>query len=282
VRMFSGLATGKISGPNTRKAGAGCGGPEFGSAETVPVAEVVDREGGVRDAARNSTGIEAGLVPTSASGGGGGPETGDTVEPPQYAPGPTPPVRLLVIGDRLFTDTLLANRLRKALGPDNVVSIQTTSLPLPSDVRFLRWIEARLSRNRLRTGKEDWGRFVIRDDAEEAASRAETGLGWRRYMPFRRQWVDAPELGWRVGTWTPWGVIRGLWSGLSRIGRGVKKGSRWTWTRGSLWVRAKREARRVEEAAAAARLVELPEAASSVAIAGGAASKVANVAASIK
>jgi phosphatidylglycerophosphatase GEP4 len=187
------------------------------------------------------------------------------------------PLRILVIGDRLFTDTLLANRLRATLGPENVVSIHTTLLPQPADVRFLRWLESRLSRNRLREGREDWGRYVLRNNAEEAEAKAEAGLGWRRYIPFRREWVGAPELGWRMGTWSFWGVVRGFSRGMRRIGRGVGKGVRWVWVRGAGWVSLKREARRAEVAAAAARLIEVGGE-PAVATAGGAGSKIANVA----
>lgn len=50
------------------------------------------------------------------------------------------PLRVLVVGDRKFTDVLLARRL--ALYPDVVtLSIQNTAIPQPKDVRFLRRFE---------------------------------------------------------------------------------------------------------------------------------------------
>ena len=58
------------------------------------------------------------------------------------------PLRILVVGDRLFTDTLLAHRLSVTLPKPtdslpSVLSIHTTTLPQSNDVRFLRWVEER-------------------------------------------------------------------------------------------------------------------------------------------
>lgn len=69
-------------------------------------------------------------------------------------------LRILVIGDRLFTDTLLAHRLSLLLptanpSEPNIISIHTTSLPQPNDVRFLRWLEETLSRGKIKTGPND-------------------------------------------------------------------------------------------------------------------------------
>ena len=81
--------------------------------------------------------------------------------------------KILVIGDRLFTDIVLADRLSRLL-PYNppsssaslasaipsVLSIYTTSLPQPNDVRPLRWLESTLSRGQVKSGSTDWSRFV--------------------------------------------------------------------------------------------------------------------------
>ncbi|WRT64103.1 uncharacterized protein IL334_001032 [Kwoniella shivajii] len=82
-------------------------------------------------------------------------------------------LRLLVIGDRLFTDTLLAHRLSLHLPKPkptttstdlpSVLSIYTTSLPQPKDVRPLRWLEERLSSSKT---KGDYTRFILRENED--------------------------------------------------------------------------------------------------------------------
>jgi hypothetical protein len=57
---------------------------------------------------------------------------------------PDAPLRILVIGDRKFTDTLQARELDTYLGASpfpSTLSIQTTNLPQPADVRILRRLE---------------------------------------------------------------------------------------------------------------------------------------------
>jgi hypothetical protein len=107
-----------------------------------------------------------------------------TTEPPTPYRTPLANPRLLVIGDRLATDVLLARRLAKyyrhSPATPTVLSIVTTSLFQKSDVRILRWME------------ESWLRLGL------ALSRRFT----RRYSPSEyeatmRKWilpysVDAP------------------------------------------------------------------------------------------
>lgn len=85
------------------------------------------------------------------------------------------PLRILVVGDRLATDVLLARRLARSLPvpPKSaipaVLSVVTTTLFEARDVRPLRWLESRWLRlARQRPGslarddhREDWGRYVL-------------------------------------------------------------------------------------------------------------------------
>lgn len=75
------------------------------------------------------------------------------------------PLRILVVGDRQFTDSLLAHRLslhfpKPDLDSPRVISIHTTLLPNPSDVRALRWLENFLSSG-IRRSQVDWGRYIL-------------------------------------------------------------------------------------------------------------------------
>lgn len=159
-------------------------------------------------------------------------------------------LRILVIGDRLFTDTLLANRLAKLLASPtiskskkgessppsppipspsssqssssavpSVISIHTTLLPQPKDVRLLRWLEHRLSKGRIRTGTTDWGRYIL-DPTPLAPVPAP--LTWQeRLNPFR----NTPPLTFHPRSWRPAPLAVGLGRGLywvsSRLGRGL-------------------------------------------------------------
>ncbi|WWD09376.1 hypothetical protein V865_007499 [Kwoniella europaea PYCC6329] len=84
-------------------------------------------------------------------------------------------LKILVIGDRLFTDTLLSHRLslhlpkRKEEGVlPSVLSIYTTSLPQPKDVRILRWIEERLSKSQTQPIPGNFShRFILKSQEEE-------------------------------------------------------------------------------------------------------------------
>jgi phosphatidylglycerophosphatase GEP4 len=145
-------------------------------------------------------------------------------------------LRILVIGDRLFTDTLLANRIslllkqrrkrRRAIAqatgqapvapaspPVNpiphVVSIHTTLLPQPKDVRLLRYIEDKLTRGRLRQGNIDFGRYVIDNRPVDVLSKP--ARSWReRINPFR----DTPPLTLDPRSWRPAPLVVGLGHGL--------------------------------------------------------------------
>lgn len=159
-------------------------------------------------------------------------------------------IRVVVIGDRLFTDTLLANRLRAELAhtpapqtpssgtvsQERVVSIHTTLLPKPNDVRALRWLEHRLTRGRLRESTVDWGRFVVDPNAGDGAVSpvtASSPKGWARLVPPVIR--DAPPLTRDPRSWKPVPVLLGLgrlvgflarWSG-----RQVVSGVKWAWAR---------------------------------------------------
>lgn len=163
-------------------------------------------------------------------------------------------LRILVIGDRLFTDTLLANRLAKLLPtptapkstesetdpsitPANavqmptVISIHTTLLPQPKDVRFLRWVENRLTKGRIRSGPIDYGRFILRDPSTDPATASAAPLipsTWQerlrnRMNPFK----DTPPLTWHPRSWKPAPLAVGLGSGVWYVsqmtGRGLWK-----------------------------------------------------------
>lgn len=203
------------------------------------------------------------------------------VEGGTKAPAPLPdPIRILVIGDRLFTDTLLAHRLRlliaafpaprttlpddgRGISTERVISIQTTALHEPKDVRVLRWIEAKLSGGRLREGQSDWGRYVLRPDSDEAQPEGIAGgirengrAGWKRIIPFRNRWLSAPELGWKPATWSFWGMVRGGSRGLKWTGTRVGRRARWAWMRLKAWWdlrRAERQAQAQAQAQASAK-----------------------------
>lgn len=104
-------------------------------------------------------------------------------DPPTRQRTPLAHPRLLVIGDRLATDVLLARRLAahyRNLSPQpSVLSIVTTSLFQKSDVRTLRWLES------------SWLRFGLAVSARFRRS------GTGEHEASMRQWirphsVDAP------------------------------------------------------------------------------------------
>lgn len=160
-------------------------------------------------------------------------------------------IRVVVIGDRLFTDTLLANQLRAQLantpapqassaGPtsqERVVSIHTTLLPQPNDVRALRWLEHRLTRGRLRQSAVDWGRFVVdpnaRDGSISPVPAPGAPKGWARLVPPLIR--DAPPLTRDPRSWKPVPVLLGLGRGLVFLarwsGRQAVRGVKWAWAR---------------------------------------------------
>jgi hypothetical protein len=146
------------------------------------------------------------------------------------------PLRILVIGDRMMTDTLLANRLAKLIPQPtsstpastippipSVISIHTTLLPQPKDVRFLRWVEEKLSKSQVRPGPIDWARYMIPTTSDLAAV-TPVALSWKeRINPFR----DTPPLTWSPRSWRPAplavGLGGGLWYTSGMVGRGLYK-----------------------------------------------------------
>ena len=144
-------------------------------------------------------------------------------------------LRILVIGDRMFTDTLLANRLSKLLPAPSpptpssttspsptttlpsVLSIHTTLLLQPSDVRLLRWIEELLTRGRVREGPVDWARYT----RTIAAPVLPNASSWKeRINPFR----DTPPLTWSPKTWRPKPLLAGTGLGLVYLSKGLWRG----------------------------------------------------------
>ncbi|KAL7423825.1 hypothetical protein Q5752_001409 [Cryptotrichosporon argae] len=169
------------------------------------------------------------------------------------------PLRIVVIGDRLFTDTLLAQQLRRLVdspGPARpaVLAVHTTELPV-RDVGVLRWLETTLSRGRLaRANGVDWAAFDL-DRRAAQAKRAEADAGaiagarragqwgpaaWvarararaRRLDP--RTW-EAPHADLRrPGTWpyplAYYGTLHAA-RALGWAGRRGAAGARWAWRR---------------------------------------------------
>jgi phosphatidylglycerophosphatase GEP4 len=183
-------------------------------------------------------------------------------------------LRILVIGDRMFTDTLLANRLSKLLpnpspptpspststSPSpattlpSVLSIHTTLLLQPSDVRILRWIEELLTRGRVREGPIDWARYT----RTIAAPALPVTLSWReRINPFR----DTPPLTWSPKTWRPKPLLAGTGLGLVYLSKGLWMGVQYVGGRvweGEVEV-AKAMAAQAEAAKAEKKVMEVKE-----------------------
>ena len=124
-------------------------------------------------------------------------------------------LRMVVIGDRAFTDVLLAKRIERLLGsqhdttpdgrelPPRVLAVQTTELPMPRDVRVLRWLEGRLAGEGT---LGDWRMFE-----REVVERVEDQNG-----------PQGEAMGWRVVR----GVGKGVAYGLIGIGRVLRGGFR--------------------------------------------------------
>ncbi|WVQ97360.1 hypothetical protein IAU59_004472 [Kwoniella sp. CBS 9459] len=216
-------------------------------------------------------------------------------------------LRILVIGDRLFTDALLAHRLslylpkpKPKLAPTSnsavsseavgsplpatllpsVLSVHTTALPQPKDVRLLRWLEERLTRGQLRVrpnldletgskieGRLDLSRFVLPDpETTELAASSSHGqqskkkklllsgrLAWARWLtPARWRELDSatPPLTYHPRSWRPLPITIGLAKTLSRtagsIFRFSRRGVKVSWSRGKEWVNERRRRRLVE------------------------------------
>jgi len=131
---------------------------------------------------------------------------------------PDEPLRILVVGDRLATDVLLARRLSKHLGNDPsqslealppAVSIITTDLFKYRDVRLLRWLESR------------WSRIGRRSTAVERGRRA----GWETFLLARSLEARDAATGDLVVEIGPSRLrrfflfLRGIPSGISRLRR---------------------------------------------------------------
>jgi hypothetical protein len=167
-------------------------------------------------------------------------------------------VRVIVIGDRRFTDVLLANRLRTALPPtipksttatheesvipstisvpsskpqDRVLSILTTDLPQPNDLRPIRYLENTLSQNLLRVGTEDWGRYTLSplSALSEPPPREKGSLvdRWKGFMDD----VRGSRMGWDPRQWTFLSVVVGFGRGSRGAGRGLYRGALWVMTK---------------------------------------------------
>jgi phosphatidylglycerophosphatase GEP4 len=167
-------------------------------------------------------------------------------------------LRLLVIGDRLFTDTLLAHRMSKILPKSSpvapsVISIHTTGLLDPKDVRVLRWLEKKLSGDKLRAGPVDWSRFVrtVQDDKVIEPTAPSVRDRWRLF----RQRIHDSRLQWDPRTWTAFDLSVGMGRGIIWIEKAV-----WRWTaKGSRWVWAKVKSRSSTALAVEGEVTPAPE-----------------------
>ncbi|WVF70563.1 hypothetical protein IAT40_005354 [Kwoniella sp. CBS 6097] len=205
-------------------------------------------------------------------------------------------LRILVIGDRLFTDTLLAHRLSLYLpkhssaksGPatssktgslpsslPSVLSIHTTALPQPKDVRLLRWVEERLTRSRVRvrpdptasgnaSGRLDLGRFILSEpettdiatslqDTKRRKTLLSGRSAWMRWLtPARWRELDSatPPLTYHPRSWKPLPLSLGLAKMLTRatssIFRFSRRGLKVSWVKCKEWVQERRRRRLVE------------------------------------
>ncbi|BEI92744.1 uncharacterized protein CcaverHIS019_0503720 [Cutaneotrichosporon cavernicola] len=146
------------------------------------------------------------------------------------------PLRVLVVGDRQFTDVLLARRLE--MYGVKASAILTTDLPQPADVRLLRKLE-----NYLAPGDTEQAARLesfVRIDPPPPPSLRPTGL--ERLNPIaqaRSAWAewtaDTPEvqLDPRSGTWKPKPLfvasVRGLSAVLHVLGIYARRGGAWAW-----------------------------------------------------
>ena len=165
--------------------------------------------------------------------------------------------RILVIGDRLFTDTLLARRLSllfhtpSASPPSipNVLSICATALPQPHDLRPIRWLEEALSRGKVRRSAVDWSQHAMDNTPVDDAMANLSTTVQARVERFEGQVADS-RLGWDprkrtafdlsigLGRGTSW-IGRNVWAGLTWLGRytwiGVARLAQFTWARARRW-----------------------------------------------
>ncbi|OCF38596.1 hypothetical protein I317_07624 [Kwoniella heveanensis CBS 569] len=208
-------------------------------------------------------------------------------------------LRILVIGDRLFTDTLLAHRLslylpkpkhksnNSASQPEtttashssslpSVLSIHTTALPQPKDVRLLRWVEEKLTRGQLRArpdpnatggGSErlDLSRFVLAEPETSPEGNSTSNsivakrsllsgrFAWMRWFtPSRWQELDAttPPLTYHPRSWKPLPITIALTkvfsASVGMLYRFGRRGIRVSWVKGKEWLNKRRRQRLVE------------------------------------
>lgn len=129
---------------------------------------------------------------------------------------PREDLRLVVVGDRLATDVLLARRLAKhvqaiqtgevsAYNLPNALSIVTTRLFKRNDVVPLRWLESAWSRIGLRKGahgtlgsENEWSRFLTAHAEASSISATPTKSRSRRIFALLRSGVLAVPTGWRA------------------------------------------------------------------------------------
>ncbi|KAK4688839.1 phosphatidylglycerophosphatase GEP4, partial [Tremellales sp. Uapishka_1] len=164
-------------------------------------------------------------------------------------------LRILVVGDRLFTDTLLARRLslylpeaKKDDPVPSVLSIQTMTLPQPKDVRILRWLEDRLTASKLKESAIDWNRYIVpsygsSEPEVEVSAPPAARSSWARLNPFTR-WKqskavvgkeEGPAVTWNPKSWKAKPLATAAGRMLMRVlragGRGVARSVKSGWTR---------------------------------------------------
>ena len=151
-------------------------------------------------------------------------------------------LRVLVVGDRLFTDTLLADRLSRLLPNTksrSVLSIHTTALPEP-DVPMLRWIEDRVTGGRLKANSAEWQQYV-RDPYAQFAVPPLNIVEAEAKPTLADKWKDLQgdiaesRLQWDPSTWTLFDMTVGAGRALDWTGRtlwhGAKVSSQWVWAK---------------------------------------------------
>lgn len=156
-------------------------------------------------------------------------------------------LRVLVVGDRLFTDVLLARRLEKY--GVRALAVQTTALPMPNDVRLLRRFEEWLSGRAMSPQAPMWARYVIEDAPKPAPTAVPRGLerlnplvqaqaAWERWTAG----TPAVQLDPRSGTWKPKPIfvaaMRAAGRGLRVLSHYARLGGKWSWVRIRAGVRA--------------------------------------------
>lgn len=154
-------------------------------------------------------------------------------------------LRILVIGDRLFTDILQARQLDKHLSSSvqpSTLAIQTTELPQPNDVRLLRRLEEYLSRGMLanggRTGGVDWSEYISNPPPAPIPPRW-IDVQLDRLNPIKALDDGGPRISLDPRTWRPRALLAAGLRGIAHLtavvsralGVGIKRMSVWSWTR---------------------------------------------------